>query len=285
MKKKTFVILLSLMLAVSFSVALAEENKGESQSTREQKKAELEQKKAQWKAEREEWKTERQQELEKAKARKEEFKAMREKFTAERCARIQERVNNRIENFGSGKEKHMSAYNNLLNRIDKFIARFEAFNTTSPTKLDLTEIKADRAQLTVLIANFKTSYTEYVAKISATKNLTCGHSEGEFRSALVDARTYLKTVHDNAAAIRTFVRETVLPDLLELKKQVAEIKGEAADENESASESNNENKKKKNSSGTETANETENDGGTAGSATNTTTTNATDTTGTNNTAL
>jgi hypothetical protein len=131
----------------------------------------------------------------------------------------------------------MSAYSNLLKRIDKFIARFETFNSTSTTKLDLTEIKADRDQLVVLIANFKTSYTEYVAKISATKNLTCGHSEGEFRSALVDARTYLKTVHDNAAAIRTFVRETVLSDLLELKKQVAEIKGEVTDENESAGES------------------------------------------------
>ena len=249
MLKKAAIIAVSIVALASVSLVLAEENgdntNTDAENTQEQNnnvwKQNREQRKAEMEQKREEWKTQRQQELEKLKAQKEEFRAMREKFTEERCAKIEERIKNRTEWFNSSKEKHTAVYANLLNRIDKFITRFDNFNAASATKIDpekIQKLKDDRAQLAILVDNFKTSLSEYFTKLNATKNFTCGHSEGEFKSALLDARTYLKPVHENAAAIRTYVRETIYPDILAIKKEIAKIRGE--NENPKAGENNDE---------------------------------------------
>lgn len=249
MLKKAAIIAVSIVALASVNLVLAEENgdntntdtkntqeqiKNEWRQNREQRKAEMEQKREQWKAERE-------QELENLKAQKEKFKEMREKFTEERCAKIEERIKNRTEWFNNSKEKHTTVYANLLNRIDKFITRFDNFNAANATKIDpakIQKLKDDRAQLVILIDNFKTSFSDYFTKLNGAKNFTCGHSEGEFKNALLDARTYLKSVHENAAAIRKYVRETILPDILAIKKEIAKIRGE--NENQEADENDNE---------------------------------------------
>jgi len=243
MWKKSVAIALSLFTLAYVGLALAEgeENgtQNETEKTQEQNKKQWEQnreqRKIEWEQKREEWKTEREQAIENLKQKKEEFQTMRDKFTEERCARIEEKIKNRTEWFSGSKEKHASVYTNLLNRIDKFIARFEAFNANpaNTTKIDsekIQKLKDDRAHLADLITNFKSSFADYFTKLKGAENFTCGHSEGEFRSSLLDARTYLKTVHENAAAIRIYVRETILPDFLAIKKEVAQIKGENGQE-------------------------------------------------------
>jgi len=266
MNKKAIAIFMSLFALAYVSLAWADEGNGESQNDtektqeqgkkqweqdreqkkkeweqdREQKKKEWEQKREQmktdWEQQREKWKTEKQQALEKWKKEKETLKAeFKEKFTTERCAKIEERIKNRTEWFNGSKEKHGKVYANLLSRIDKFIAKFEAFNANpaNTTKIDqakIDKLKADRDILAKMITDFKTAYADYFTKLKGTNNYTCGHSEGEFRASLVDAKTYLKTVRDNAAAIRKYVRETILPDLLAVKKEIARIKGDNDEE-------------------------------------------------------
>lgn len=162
----------------------------------------------------EQWKEQRQASLEKIKQQKEEFKANREKFTAERCAKINERVQERTTNFDSAGAKHTKVYANLIERINKFITRFDE------AKLDTTTIKSHLALLQTKIDKFKEDYAAYIAKLKETKTVTCGHSEGEFKGTLLEARTLLKTVHADAADIRTYVRETILVDLKVLKAQL-----------------------------------------------------------------
>lgn len=167
-----------------------------------------------FKLKREEWRTQRQAALEKIKQQKEGFKANKEKFTAERCAKILERVQNRISNFDDKKGKHISVYSNLVNRINKFIARFDE------KKLDTAALKSHLAELQAKIDKFKEDYAAYIAKLKESKTLTCGHSEGEFKGVLLEAKTLLKTVHDDAADIRTYVKTTILADLKALKAQM-----------------------------------------------------------------
>lgn len=167
-----------------------------------------------FKLKREEWRTQRQATLEKIKQQKEKFKINKEKLTAEKCAKIQERVQNRVSNFDDKKGKHISVYTNLVNRINKFIARFDK------EKLDTTTIKSHLAELQIKIDKFKEDYAAYIAKLKESKTLTCGHSEGEFKGVLLEAKTLLKTVHDDAADIRTYVRTTIFADLKALKAQM-----------------------------------------------------------------
>lgn len=248
--KKVIAIALAVAAFTSVSLAFADELAVKPEGTREtwkQEKVEFQQKRMQiaqdFKTKMADWRTERQQALENLKQEKlklrEQFK---EKFTAERCAKIQERINNKSARFEDRKEKHATVYANLLARVDKFIKRFEDFNAANPDKkVDITKLKADRDQLAKLIEDFKTSYSEYFSKWSVAKNFKCDGTEGKFRTTIVDAKAYLKGVHETAASIRKFMKETILPDMLEVKKQIAKARGEnesEADNDESDDSSN-----------------------------------------------
>jgi len=195
MKKKIVVASVAFFLA-AFSVALAEQG-----TTRNfgQKRAE--------------WKLQRQQKIDELKIKKEEFKNLRQQFTAERCAKIQERIGTKTTNFDNGKVKHMSVYTNMKNRISKFIARFKKAG------YDVAKIEADLKTLEDKITKFSDDYAAYVAKLKETKSFACGHSEGDFKGILLESKTLLKTVHQDAADIRTFVHNTIKADIMALRGQ------------------------------------------------------------------
>jgi hypothetical protein len=162
-----------------------------------------------------EWKEKRAELLDKLKAEKEELKnKFKEKFTEERCAKIQARIENRNGFFKGNYEKHTSVYVNLVDRVNKFITKADA------VKLDTATIKSHLAVLQDKIEKFKDDYAAYKAKFDETKNYTCGHSEGEFKGALLESKELLKTVHADAADIRKYVRETILVDMKALKAQM-----------------------------------------------------------------
>jgi hypothetical protein len=232
--RKAAVIATSLAFAASASLVFAGDLavKPAAKSLRENK-AEIV---AEYKTKIADWKEERQQKLEALKLEKEKLRTQfKERMTQERCAKIEARLQNRTAKFGTASGKHTKVYANLLARIDKFIAKFTEFDTANPDKItqaNLDELAADRATLATMIETFKTNYSEYISKLGSTQSLTCGSSEGEFRSSLVDSRVYLKNVHDSAAEIRKFVRTEILPDLLAVKKEIAKARGTEGDKEE-----------------------------------------------------
>jgi hypothetical protein len=211
----------------------AEQQREETKKIWEQRR---EQVKTEWEQKREEMKTEREQALEGLKLEKENFiKTLKNKFEADKCLKIQERVKEKASKFGESKEKHVKVYVNLLGRIDKFIVRFAAFNEAHPNAItaeSVAKLKADRDTLAGLIADFKTNYADYFTKFRSAENFTCGQTEGQLRSSLADSKVYLKGVHGAADNIRKFVKNTVLPDILAIKKQIAAAGGEKDDEDD-----------------------------------------------------
>lgn len=150
--------------------------------------------------------------------RKEERQQKREETREQRCARIQERITERASNFEDRKEKHFSVYSNMTDRISKFIEKL------SDQGYDVSKIKADLAVLEEKIQKFSTDYAAQAAKVGETKNLVCGNSDGEFKNGLVQSRTMLKAVHDDAADIRKYMLTTVRPDIQALRQQKVEVK-------------------------------------------------------------
>jgi hypothetical protein len=171
-----------------------------------------------------EWKEKRFQFLNNLKTEKERLRLeFKEKFTKEKCARVQEKIKNKLSFFTGAKEKHTAVYINLINRISKFVAKADE------QKLDTTTIKSHLAVLQEKIDKFKDDYAAYVTKLAETKNYTCGHSEGEFKGVLLESKELLKTVHADASDIRIYVRETILADIKNLKNQMTNI-GSTEDE-------------------------------------------------------
>ncbi|MDO8529104.1 MAG: hypothetical protein Q7S18_00345 [bacterium] len=214
--KKIFKIALVIAMLTTASIVFAKANVATIQNlkqAREEMRTQRQTTLTSLQQEKQQWKTQRQETLDNVKQQKEELKAMKEKFTAEKCAKIQEKVQNRTSEFNSEKEKHLSVYANLVNRINKFVARF------ADKKLDTSTIKSHLAELQTKIDKFKEDYAAYIAKLGESKNLTCGHSEGEFKGTLLEAKTLLQTVHSDAADIRTYVRTVILADIKNLKAQ------------------------------------------------------------------
>lgn len=216
------IILLSIFTAVfSFGSASAEENATvTAQNKREQwlikkeqaqaKRAELKQNIQQKQELVRQQRSELQKRMEEKKKLRDEFK---EKFTKERCVRIQDRVQNKTARFDDNKERHMAVYKNLKNRLTKFVEKLDAKG------YDTSKLKEDLKVLDAKIAQFAKDYASYAAKLKESKILTCGHSEGEFRGTMVDARSLLKIVHQDAQDIRTYMRTVIHKDLQDIRGQ------------------------------------------------------------------
>jgi uncharacterized protein YdhG (YjbR/CyaY superfamily) len=149
-------------------------------------------------------------------AKKTEMQQKKDEMLAQKCAKIQERVAERSSNFEGIKEKHMSVYKNMADRISKFIDRL------SGQGYDVSKIQADLVVLNEKIQKFSTDFSAQTAKLGETKDFACGHSDGEFRGKLAEARTEMQAVRADAADIRNYMSATVRPDILALKEQKKE---------------------------------------------------------------
>ncbi|PIR73443.1 MAG: hypothetical protein COU40_02425 [Candidatus Moranbacteria bacterium CG10_big_fil_rev_8_21_14_0_10_35_21] len=208
MKKTIFTIaLVSLMFIPILTLALMpplKENKRAEkreniQANQVQRKTDSEVRKADIEAAREE----------KMKLRQE----LKEKLTEEKCQRIEERINKKVSLFEEKKKSHLAAYENLKNRISQFITNAEEEG------YDVTKLKADLAILKEKINTFTQDYATYISKLKGSKNYTCGHSEGDFKGELVEARALLKIVHEDAQEIREYFQLTVKDDVKAMKNQ------------------------------------------------------------------
>ncbi|MDP1833727.1 MAG: hypothetical protein U0944_00425 [Candidatus Moranbacteria bacterium] len=147
----------------------------------------------------------------------------REETREQRCARIQERIANGSTDADNRKEKHMSVYGNMVDRISKFITRL------ADDDYDVSKIQADLAVLEEKIQKFSDDYATQVAKIGDTKNLACGQSDGDFKNGLVEARAMMKNVRADAADIREYMLKTVRPDIQALRGQKVKAKNAATE--------------------------------------------------------
>jgi hypothetical protein len=229
MKKTITIVLVLGFLAVAglaSAKAKAQNDNGQLkqkvEKEREIMRLQWEKNKETFKATREKIKSEVQMRLEEKKKLRAEWK---EKFTEERCARITARVQNRTSHYDQKETAHAKVYTNLVNRLNKFLTRFKTAG------LDTAKLEGFLAELKTKIDKFKSDYAAYIAKLKESKSLTCGYAEGEFRAIMVDAKALLKTVHTDAAEIRTYVRTVIFPELKVLKSQMPKVTDDT-DEND-----------------------------------------------------
>jgi len=140
-------------------------------------------------------------------------KTTQRNFSAGQCTKVQQKSNERITFFADKKEKHMAVYTNLVDRINKFIIKADG------AKLDTTAINGNLVELQIKIDKFKQDSDAFSAKlIVSIEEIAsgCQNPKG-FKGKLSESRILLEKVHADAADIRVYVRETILPNLQSLK--------------------------------------------------------------------
>ncbi len=143
------------------------------------------------------------------------------------CERIESRFQNRYENFGLTKDKHMSVYNNMSSRLDNFIV------ITQETDINTTTLKQHIATFKEMVTEFKTTASNAYNNMQETQNGICSSAEKDFRESLVQTRNRIAESHQQAAKIRAFYRDTLRPELLSIKNQLLDLQTTNNQETES----------------------------------------------------
>ncbi len=140
---------------------------------------------------------------------------------SDRCAAVDNRVAGLVNQYNENNgTKRFSEITNILQNV---ITRAEARG------YNVTTLQADQVILNEKITAFQANYSLFIQKLEDTRSYTCGHSEGEFQSALLIARAQLALARGNAQEVNQF-KQTIIKDIKDLMnkaKAAAEVRKSA----------------------------------------------------------
>lgn len=124
-----------------------------------------------------------------------------------RCSIAQARLNTRITRVDTVKQSLSEKYSALQTRFQSLLA------TAQETDYDTAALEAAQTAVADKITVFTTAATAYTTALLATKNLSCGESDGAFATSLLTSRESLIEVRLAALDVRQTFREQVIPAL------------------------------------------------------------------------
>lgn len=127
------------------------------------------------------------------------------------CAKRGEQVTKRVEQYDKMKRAHVQAYNNMQERVKKFIDKLKEKD------FDTTKLQADLVVLNGKVIKFANDYSSYIEKLDEARKLGCG-DPAAFKAKMQEAREQLKIVHDDCKDIHSYYNETIKADIMALKK-------------------------------------------------------------------
>lgn len=136
----------------------------------------------------------------------------------DRCKNINERVSQRIARYEQNKSKHFANYEQMKKRLAEVTAKLDS------QSVDTTKLKTDMTQLDALIKKASDDYAAFIASLKTSQGITCGKSEGAFADALKTSRDKLQAARKSMEAIREYYKNTIRPDIMAIKKQMASMR-------------------------------------------------------------
>ena len=109
---------------------------------------------------------------------------------------------------------------NVVNRLTNLSAKLEAKDA------DTVELNTMIAELKTKITTFETDLAAYLQTIADLETMDCVSDPEGFKASLDAARTALETVHNDAKAIRSYLTDTIKPQLVAIRAQLAGSQGE-----------------------------------------------------------
>jgi len=127
------------------------------------------------------------------------------------CEKRGEQVTKHVERYDKMKRAHVQAYNNMQDRVKKFIDKL------NEKGYDTTKLKADLVVLNGKVVKFASDYSAYIAKLDQARQLGCD-DPAAFKAKMQEARDLLKIVHGDAKDIHSYYTDTIKADIMALKK-------------------------------------------------------------------
>jgi hypothetical protein len=124
-----------------------------------------------------------------------------------RCNIAQARLNTRITRVDTVKQLQSKKYTALQTRIDTLVTEAQA------TEYDTAAHKAAQSAITDKINAYTTAAAAFTTALLATKNLSCGESDGAFATSVLASREALIKTRQAAQEVRKAFREEAIPAL------------------------------------------------------------------------
>lgn len=124
-------------------------------------------------------------------------------------------VSGRVNGIETSREK---VHVNIVNRLTELSVKLKNKNIST------TEFDATIVELQAKITTFKTDLAIYKQALSDMSAMDCASDPEAFKATLDSARTSLETVKADAAAIRTYLKDTIKPLLVTIRTQISDSK-------------------------------------------------------------
>lgn len=124
---------------------------------------------------------------------------------ADRCEQVNGKLDQHLARYEESGGKYQAKHARIQARLDALVARLAA------AEIDTTQLEAALVELDALIADFETNSLAYINSLKATRELTCGESEGAFKEQLAASRQLLAGLQEENTAIKEYWQAVLRP--------------------------------------------------------------------------
>ncbi len=136
-----------------------------------------------------------------------------QKFADGACRNIESRITTVTTRFENNKQRHATAYNNMVNRIQKFVIKLEKKG------YNVSVLKTDLITLNEKVQKFTSDYQAFVLRLNESKAYACNGTQGQFRATLKEARQLMAVVKQDSIDVKNYYQTVIRPDILDIKAQ------------------------------------------------------------------
>jgi hypothetical protein len=129
------------------------------------------------------------------------------RIEAKRCTMAKGRITNMTDTMRAVSERRATAYANMR---EKAVARVAVLKQKG---YDTKKLEADLKTINSQVEEYRAKAAGLYAALAKAQDVACGDSEGDFKSALADARSQLKEVREASQTIHKTFRTSVIPDI------------------------------------------------------------------------
>jgi hypothetical protein len=162
---------------------------------------------------------------------KENMKNQRQQLAQDKCDLVNQKINDKLSSFQSKQNGDKTIFGNVYQRLTNLSTRLKG------NGLDTSALDEDLATLKTKIEKVSTDYASFVAELKETTNFTCGQSQGQFMGKLGAARGILMTVRQDRLDVKSYILNTIKPDILALRKQLVKKEGSKTSADDSSANS------------------------------------------------
>lgn len=126
------------------------------------------------------------------------------------CDTVKERITKKIAKFEENKDRHLSRYQAMKDKIQTFITQAQNEGR------DITQLTADLATWDGLIQTSAAQYSSYINLLKIVEATGCDDS-ATFNQKLQEARQQLSVFRQSLFDVRNFYWNTIKPDIKALK--------------------------------------------------------------------